>query len=54
MPIKKEQVPLRTSIVVTIVAYGGLSFVIFRERPSPVQSDFVTRLLVLTSLERNQ
>ena len=47
MPIKKEQVPLRTSIVVTIVAYGVLSFVIFRERPSPVQSDFVTRLLVV-------
>ncbi len=47
MPIKKEQVPLPTSIVVTIAAYGVLSFVIFKERPSAVQSDFVTRLLVV-------
>ena len=47
MPIKREQVPLPTSIVVTIAAYGVLSFVIFKERPSAVQSDFVTRLLVV-------
>ena len=47
MPIKREQLPLPTSIAVTIVAYGVLSFVIFRERPSPVQSDFVTQLLVV-------
>ncbi len=45
MPIKRELVPLPTSIVVTIVAYGVLSFVIFRERPGAVQSDFVNRLL---------
>lgn len=45
MAIKREQLPLPVSIVVTIVAYGVLSFVIFRERPSAVQSDFVIRLL---------
>ena len=47
MAIKREHLPLPTSIVVTIVAYGVLSFVIFRERPSAVQSDFVTRLLIV-------
>jgi len=45
MAIKRELLPLPTSIVVTIVAYGVLSFVIFRERPGAVQSDFVNRLL---------
>jgi len=45
MAIKREHLPLPTSIVVTIVAYGVLSFVIFRERPGAVQSDFVNRLL---------
>ncbi len=45
MAIKREQLPLPVSIVVTLVAYGVLSFVIFRERPSAVQSDFVTLLL---------
>ena len=45
MAIKREQLPLPVSIVVTLVAYGVLSFVILRERPSAVQSDFVTRLL---------
>ena len=47
MAIKREHLPLPSSIVVTIVAYGILSFVIFRERPSAVQSDFVTRLLIV-------
>ncbi|MCZ6547782.1 MAG: DUF420 domain-containing protein [Deltaproteobacteria bacterium] len=45
MAIKREHLPLPTSIVVTILAYGVLSFVIFRERPGAVQSDFVNRLL---------
>jgi putative membrane protein len=45
MAIKREQLPLPVSIVVTLVAYGVLSFVIFRERPGAVQSDFVNRLL---------
>jgi len=45
LAINREHLPLPTSIVVTIVAYGVLSFVIFRERPGAVQSDFVTRLL---------
>lgn len=47
MTIKKEILPLPASIIVTLVAYGVLSFVIFRERPSAVQSDFVTQLLVI-------
>jgi len=45
MAIKRELLPLPTSVVVTIVAYGVLSFVIFRERSGAVQSDFVIRLL---------
>ncbi len=45
MAINREHLPLSISIVVTLVAYGVLSFVIFRERPSASQGDFVTRLL---------
>lgn len=41
----KENLPLPASILVTLVAYGILSFVIFRER-SGVPSDFIARLLV--------
>jgi putative membrane protein len=41
----KENLPLPASITVTLVAYGILSFVIFRER-SGVPSDLVARLLV--------
>lgn len=33
--------------MVTIVAYGILSFVIFRERPGVIRSDFVNQLLVI-------
>jgi len=45
LAINREHLPLSISIVVTIMAYGVLSFVIFRERPSAIQTDFVTRLL---------
>ena len=45
MNVKKENFPLPASIIVTLIAYGILSFVIFRERPSVVQSDFITGLL---------
>ena len=47
MAIKKEKLPLPGSIIVTIVAYGVLSFVILREKPSTVQSEFVTQLLAV-------
>ena len=45
MAIKKENLPLRTSIIVTMVAYGILSFVLFRERPGVIRSDVVKQLL---------
>lgn len=45
MVIKRENLPLPGSIIVTLVAYGVLSFVMFRERPTAVQSDFVAQLL---------
>jgi len=45
LAINREHLPLPASIVVTIVAYGVLSFVMFRERPGAVQSDFVNQLL---------
>ncbi len=45
MVLEKKQLPLPTSIVLTIVAYGVLSFVMLRERPGAVQSDFVNQLL---------
>ena len=47
MAIKRENLPLPASIIVTVLAYGVLSFVIFRERPSAVQSGFVAQLLVV-------
>jgi len=45
MAIKKENLPLRTSIIVTMVAYGILSFVLFRERPAVIRSDVVKQVL---------
>ena len=45
MAIKKENLPLPTSIIVTMVAYGILSFVFFRERPGVIRSDVVKQLL---------
>ena len=45
MIIKKENLPLPASIVLTVLAYGILSFVIFRERPGVIRSDFVDQLL---------
>jgi len=45
MVVKKETLPLPASILVTLVAYGILSFVIFRERPGAIQSEFVNQLL---------
>ncbi len=47
MTIKSENLPLPASITVTLVAYGILSFVIFRERPATVPSPFVTELLAI-------
>lgn len=47
MAVKKEHLPFPGSITVTIVAYGILSFVLFREKPSVVPSDFVSQLLVI-------
>lgn len=43
----REKLPLPGSIIVTVVAYGILSFVILREKPSAVQSEFVTQLLAI-------
>ncbi|MGH7772504.1 MAG: DUF420 domain-containing protein [Candidatus Binatia bacterium] len=45
MVVKKENLPLPASILVTMVAYGILSFVIIRERPGVIRSDFVNQLL---------
>jgi len=45
--VKKESLPLPVSIVVTIVAYGILSFVILREKPDVIRSDFVGQLLAI-------
>src|SRR3990170_1918734 len=45
MSMNRENLPLPTSIIVTMVAYGILSFVIFRERPGAIQSEFVNQLL---------
>jgi len=47
MVVEKKQMPLLASIIVTIVAYGILSFVFFREKPSVARSDFVNQLLVI-------
>lgn len=47
MTIKKDNLPLPASIIVTMVAYGLLSFVILRERPTGIQSGFVTQLLAI-------
>ena len=47
MSIKKENFPLPVSIIVTVAAYGLLSFVILRERPTGIQSGFVTQLLAI-------
>jgi len=44
--LKREKLPLPGSIIVTLVAYGVLSFVLLRERPDAVASDFLARLLV--------
>ena len=47
MSVKRENLPLPTSITVTIVAYAILSFVIFRERPGVIRSDFIHQLLYI-------
>lgn len=47
MNVKRKNLPLPASIIVTLVAYGILSFVLFRHRPSAVQSDFIAQLLTL-------
>lgn len=43
--MNRENLPLPTSIIVTMVAYGILSFVIFRERPGAIRPEFVNQLL---------
>ncbi len=45
MVVKKENLPLPVSIIVTVVAYGILSFVLLRERPGVTRSDLVSQLL---------
>jgi putative membrane protein len=45
MAVKKEHLSLPVSIILTLVAYGVLSFVLFRERTAIPQSDFVSQLL---------
>jgi len=47
MTIKRQSLPLPTSIIITIVAYAILSFVVLRERPGASPSDFVTQLLAI-------
>ena len=47
MVIKKEKLPLPASVIITVLAYGILSFVLFRERLSTVPSDFVAQLLAI-------
>jgi len=47
MTIKRQSLPLLASIIITLVAYGILSFVILRERPRASPSDFVTQLLII-------
>lgn len=47
MAVKKEHLSLPASIIVTIVAYGILSFVILREKPGVIRSDFVDQLLLI-------
>jgi len=46
MTIKKENLPLLASIIITVLAYGLLSYVLLRERPSPVESNFAKQLLI--------
>ena len=45
MAIKKENLPLPTSIIVTMVAYRILSLVFFKERPGVIRSEVVKQLL---------
>ena len=47
MTIKKENLPLPASILVTLMAYGILSLVIFREKPSTIPSELIARSLAL-------
>lgn len=47
MAIKKERLPLPTSIIVTLLAYAILSFVLLRERPRTLPSPSVAQLLAI-------
>lgn len=47
MTIKKENLPLPASIIVTLMAYGILSLVIFREKPTAAGSGFIAQLLAV-------
>jgi len=46
MNIRRENLPLPASLIVTLVAYGVLGFVLLRERSGPSQLEFVAQLLV--------
>ncbi len=43
--IRKERLPLPTSIIATLVAYGILTYVPLREKPDVVRTDFIEELL---------
>lgn len=43
--IRKERLPLPTSIIATLVAYGILTYVLLREKPDVVRTDFIEGLL---------
>ena len=45
MRTRREKSALPASIIVTVLAYGILSFVLFRERPPTIYSDGVARLV---------
>ena len=47
MTLNRQSLPLPGSIIITMVAYGILSFVILRARPRGSPSDFVTQLLAI-------
>jgi putative membrane protein len=47
MVIRRENLSLPASIIVTALAYGILGFVLFRERPTTIYSESVARLVAL-------
>ena len=47
MVIRRENLSLPASIIVTVLAYGILGFVLFRERPATIYSEGVARFVAL-------